>query len=157
MKYTDLLGYTKEAEPWSQGPLPQTVWALRPDGSPVVIGVKNMTEVDAELPAPPRTRITRKLLAIAEDVRRRKRLSDLKKEWYGRKQLREQGITDVVAPTDDEVQAANAVADLEVHNQRVERIYRAAHTATVSIAAQRVCDYWEADAHVHGWIIRGDD
>jgi hypothetical protein len=157
MRYTDLDGKQQDAEPWSPGPVSQSVWALRPDGSPVAISVRNMTQVDPELPAPPRARISRKLLAISDDVRRRKRLSDMKKEWYGRKQLRQQGITDVVAPTEEEVLAANTVAQIEVHNQKVGNIYREAHTATTAIAATRFFSYWEADGNVQGWIVRGDD
>jgi hypothetical protein len=159
LRYTDQYGKQQDAEPWCPGPLYQTVWALRADGSPVIINVRNWCQVDAETPPPPLKRLDRKLVSISAEVRHRKRLADLKKEWYGRKQLRQWGIdaSTIVEPTEDEVLAADTVEQIEVHNQKVGKIYREAHTASTPISDKRFHEFWEEDAHVQGWIVRGDD
>lgn len=42
--YRDLHGRTSTAEVWSDGPLPNTVWALTSDRAPIVIDTSTYTE-----------------------------------------------------------------------------------------------------------------
>lgn len=157
MKYTSVQGDTRYAEPWSAGPLYGTLWALTPEGVPVVIHATKRLQIEYEPPAPPGPRVTREMLAVSDDIMRRKRLTDLKKDWYGRKQLRNLGIRDVEPPTEQQVEAARAITDLEVHNQRASRIYREAHTASTAIADKRIRDLWEAGDDVFGSPVLRDE
>jgi hypothetical protein len=123
------------------------VWAIRPDGVAVVIQVTKAIQVPYEPPLLPKTDIDRNLLAVAQDIMRRRRLAAAakSKDWYQQKFIVKPDHKDLVLPTDDEVAVARTIIAQDNHNERVHKIYRAAHYASTAVAAARLFDLWMKD------------
>jgi hypothetical protein len=147
MRYTDLQGQSAQAELWSPGPLFGTVWAIRPDGVPVVIQATKAIQVPWELPALPSTDVDPRLLELAEDIMRRRRLSAAakSKDWYQQKYIVKDGHKELAPPTDDEVNVARTIIAQANHNKRAHLVFTAAHSASTAISAKRFYEIWEAD------------
>lgn len=144
MQYQDLNGHQATAEPWSPGPLFGCLWALRPDGSPVVIHATKKLEVPYEPAVRPKTDVTPQLLAVAKDIMRRRRLAGAakSKDWYQQKYIVSPGDKLIENPTDDQVTVARTLIAQDNHNERAHKVFREAHYASNPIAAKRLYDLW---------------
>lgn len=144
MQYQDLNGQRATAEPWSPGPLFGCLWALRPDGSPVVIHATKKLEVPYEPPALPKTDVNPSLLAVAKDIMRRRRLAGAakSKDWYQQKYIVSPGDSLIENPPDDQVAVARTLIAQDNHNERAHKVFREAHYASNPIAAKRLYDLW---------------
>ena len=144
MQYQDLNGQRATAEPWSLGPLFGCLWALRPDGTSVVIHATKKLEVPYEQPVRPKTDVTPQLLAVAKDIMRRRRLAGAakSKDWYQQKYIVSPGDKLIENPTDDQVTVARTLIAQDNHNERAHKVFREAHYASNPIAAKRLYDLW---------------
>jgi hypothetical protein len=147
MQYQDLNGQVATAEPWSPGPMFGCIWALRPDGSPVVIHATKKLEIAPEMyqqPARPKTDVNPQLLAVAKDIMRRRRLAGAakSKDWYQQKYIVSPGDALIENPTDDQVAVARTLIAQDNHNERAHKVFREAHYASNPIAAKRLFDLW---------------
>lgn len=147
MEYQDLNGQRATAEPWSPGPLFGCIWALRPDGSPVVIHATKALEIPYEPPARPKTDVNPPLLAVARDIMRRRRLAGAakSKDWYQQKYIVKPGDQLIENPTDDQVAVARTLIAQDNHNERAHKVFREAHYASSAIAAKRLTELWMKD------------
>jgi hypothetical protein len=149
MKYESLGGHQLECEPWSPGPLSGTIWALRPDGTPVVVSLGPVAnpqprEVAYETPAPPPRKPSKTMLKIAHDVLYRdwRTSAVVAKDWYGRKYLAKESDTGLARPTRDQVAAAHQVIDLDnLYRQRI-KLYRDGRGGNDAVSAARLWKWW---------------
>jgi hypothetical protein len=161
MMYESLAGPMLEAEPWSPGPLSGTIWALRPDGTPLVIHLGPVStpkpiELVYDYPPPPIKRPPADLIRVARDVlfREWRTSSFVARDWYGRKYLAKESDHGLQKPTEGEVKAAHQILDLlQRHTDRRVPWYDGHYAKTMSVASDRVFKWWKETPGVYREVV----
>lgn len=145
MEYTTLQGNSSSAEPWSPGPKYQTIWALD-NGEPVVIDVRNNTQVEYEIPKGVPARPNPEAVDRAYDVLHREWVTRniYGLDWYGRMIVARYADHTVERPTEKEVAAAHFVIGWSREYEHLSSVYREAHTARKPLADKRFYALWES-------------